>query len=234
MTRRRQRHALGRARFDRLKRMTEVAFGAFESHGAADCLLHLRLVAGDATRRARLLAHRLSELIEEVRAGFRSLAGLVADHAALRALTERFFIRAEHSPGVVVVVGHVSLVVERRWRLRLLTGFLRLLGVEFGVDDLAVAPEHGQFRTRAFLFLVMVVTADAVGRESLGGLIHLFFVEVADEAFLVAWRALFYALRELHAADGHRLRVLVVAGGALEVILLFEFGFVFEYFLERL
>src|SRR5262245_13347566 len=154
MARRRQRHALGRPRFDRLKRMTEVAFGAFESHVAADGLLHLRLVAGDATRRARLLAHRLSELIEEVRAGFRSLAGLVADHAALRALTERFFIRSEHSPGVVVVVGHVSLVVERRWRLRLLTGFLRLLGVELGVDDFTVETEHGLYRTRILIFLL--------------------------------------------------------------------------------
>src|SRR5262245_4670514 len=122
MTRRRQRHALGRARFDRLKRMTEVAFGAFESHGAADGLLHLRFVARDATSRARLLAHRLSKLIEEVRAGFRNLAGFVADHAALRALTERFFIRAKHSPWIIVVVGHVSLVVERRWRLGLLIG----------------------------------------------------------------------------------------------------------------
>ena len=48
-----------------------------------------------------------------------------------------------------------------------------------------------------------------------------------EDTFLVAGRALFDALCELHAADGHRLRVLVVAGGALEVVLLFEFGFVF-------
>src|SRR5262245_6328158 len=234
MARRRQRDALCSARLDRLKRMTVAAFGAFESHGAADILLHFRLVARHATRRARLLAHRLPELVEEVRAGFSGLAGLVAYQTALCALAERFFYRAEYTPGVVVVVGHVSLVVERRRRLWLLPGFLRRLGrIELGVDDLAVEPEQGQFRTRPFLFLVQVVTADAVGRESLGLLIHFFFVEVADKAFLVAGRALFDALGELHAPDGHRLRVLIVAGGALEVVLLFVFVFVQEYKLVR-
>src|SRR5262249_40027789 len=217
MARRRQRDALGPARLDRLKRMTEVAFRAFERHGAGYGLLHLRFVAGDAARRARLPAHRLLELAEEVRADFSGLASLMADHTALRALAERLFVRTEYSPGVIVVIGHVGIVVERRGRLGLLAGFLRGVRVEFGVGDLAVEPEHGQFRTGPFLFLVQVMTADACGRESLGRLIHLFFVEVADEAFRVAGRALFDALCELHAADGHRLLVLLVAGGALEV-----------------
>src|SRR5262245_48193479 len=171
MTRRRQRDALGAARFDRWKRVTEAAFGAFERHGAADVLLHFRLVTRDATHRARLFAHRLLELAEEVRAGFSGLAGLVADQTALRALAERFFIRAEHSARIIIVIGQVSLVVETRGRLGLLAGFLRRRGrIEFSVDDLTVEPEHGQFRTRPFLFLVQVVTTYAVGRESLGGL----------------------------------------------------------------
>src|SRR5262245_40916743 len=110
MTRRRQRHAIGRARFDRLTRMTEAAFGAFYPHCAADVLLlHVRLVAWDATRRARLPAHRLSVLVEEFRADFSGLAGLVADQTALRALAERFFNRAERFTRIIIVVGHVSL-----------------------------------------------------------------------------------------------------------------------------
>src|SRR5262249_51174038 len=157
------------------ERMTEAAFRAFECNGAADSLLHLRLVARDATPRARLLAHLLRELVEELRAEFSALACLVADQTALCALAERFFIRAEHSPGIIIVIGHVSLVVERHGRLGLLAGFLlRLSRIEFGVDDLAVEPEHGKFRTRPLLFLIQVVTADAVCRESLGRLIHFF------------------------------------------------------------
>src|SRR5262249_8404418 len=135
----------------------------------------------------------------------------------------------------VVVAAHVSLVVERRGRFGLLTGLLRRFGrVELGVDNLAVEPKRGQFRTHPFRFTIQVVTADAVGRERLGRLVHLFFVEVTDKAFLVAGSALFDALRESHAADGYRLRVLIVAGSALKVVLLFEFALVFENLFVRL
>lgn len=72
------------------------------------------------------------------------------------------------------------------------------------------------------------MTAYAVGRKGRGLLIHLLFVEVADKAFLVAGRALLDALCELHAADCYRLPVLIVASGALEIVLLFEFALVFE------
>jgi hypothetical protein len=202
--------------------MTEAAFGAFERHSAADILLHFRLMTRDATRRGRLLAHRLSEFVEEIRAGAGGLAGLVADQTALRALAVAFVFG-------IVVVGHVSFVVERRGRLGLQTGFLRRLGrIEFGVDDLAVEPEHSQFRTHPFRFLYLIVAADAIGRKGRGLLIHLLFVEVADEAFLVTGRALFDALCELHSADDDLLLVLIVAGGALEVVLLFEFALVLE------
>src|SRR5262245_46042601 len=141
MARRRQLDALGRARFDRLKRMTEVAFGAFERYCFANFHLHFRFVARDAAHRARLLAPRLSELGEEFRAGLSGLAGLVADQTALRALAERFFNGAENSARIIIVVAHVSLMVERHGRLGLLAGFLRRLGrIEFSVDDLAVEP----------------------------------------------------------------------------------------------
>lgn len=112
MARRRQRDAFGRASFDRWERMTEAAFGAFERDSAADILLHIRLMTWDATGGDRLLAHRLSELVEEVRAYDSGLAGLVANQTALRALAEAFAFG-------VVVVGHVSFVVERRGRLGL-------------------------------------------------------------------------------------------------------------------
>lgn len=228
MARRRQRDAFGRASFDRRERMTEAAFGAFERHSAADILLHFRLMTRDATGRGRLLAHRFSELVEEVRAGDSGLAGLVADQTTLRALAEAFAFG-------VVVVGHVSFVVERRGRLGLRPCLLRRFGrIELGVDNLAVEPEHGQFRTHPFLFLFQVVTANAVGRKGRRLLIHLLFVEVTDEALLVAGHALFDAFCELHAADCDRLPVLIVAGGALEVVLLFEFALVLEYLFERL
>ena len=54
-------------------------------------------------------------------------------------------------------------------------------------------------------------------------------LDVLSTSFSLKWqtkhslwlrRALFEALRELHAADGHRLRIFVVVGGALEVVLL--------------
>src|SRR5262245_29842700 len=202
--------------------MTYAALGAFERYSPADVLLHFGLMAWDAARRVRLLGHRLFELVEEVPATNGGFAGLMADHAALRTLAETFVF-------TVVVILHVSLVVVRSGRLRLLTGFLRRLGrVVFGVDDLTVEPEHGQFGPCPFLFLIQVVAADAVGREGLRSLVHFFFVEVTDEAFLVAWRALLEAIGELDAVDSNRLLVLVVAGGALEVVFLFELGFVFE------
>src|SRR5215467_8521544 len=202
--------------------MTHAAFGAFERHGPANILLHFRLVARDATGRARLLGHRLSELVEEVHATGGSLAGLVTDQTALSALAETFVF-------TVVVIFEMGVVVERRWRLGLRAGFLGRFGrVQLGVDNLAIEPEHGKFGTSPFLFLIQVVTADAVSREGLRRLIHFFFVEMADEALRVAGGALFDALGELHAADRDRLWVLNMAGGALEVVFLFEFGFVFE------
>ena len=234
MARRRQRDAF--ARFDCLERMTFYALRAIERHSAADCRLHISLVARDATGRGRLLVHRLPVLKVEVRAGVRGLAGLVADQTALRALAERLFYRSERfSLKCVVADAHVRLVVERRGKPGLLTGFLRKPGqIEFGVDNLTVEPKHGQFRTRPLLFFIQAVAADAVGRKGRGLLVHLLFVEVTDEAFLVTWRALLDALGELHAADWRRLLILIMAGGALEVVLLFEFALVFEQFFEGL
>src|SRR5262245_1365878 len=171
-----QRDTLGSAVFERLERMTFVAFGAFERHSAANPLLHFRLVARDATGRARLLVHRLAVFVEEVRATISGLAGFMADQAALRALAETFVF-------TVVVVSLVSLVVERRGKRGFLAWFLRLpCRVELGVDYLPREPDRGRFGTWAFLFLTQVMTADAVGRETLGLLRHLFFVEVTNEA----------------------------------------------------
>src|SRR5215470_12304763 len=186
--------------------MTHAALGVFERHSPANSLLHFRLVAWDATRRARLLGHRLFELIEELHATLCALAALVADQTALSALAETFVF-------TVVVLFEMSVVVERRGRLGLRAAFLGRLGrVQLGVDDFAIEPEHGQFGTRPFLFLIQVVTAYAIEREGLRGLIHFFFVEVADEALRVSGRALFDALGEWDAADRDRLWVLNMAG----------------------
>src|SRR5262245_39059038 len=134
--------------------MADAAFRVFERHGAADILLHFRLVTRDATRRARLLDHRLAELVEEVGATGGGFAGLVANHAALCALAETLVL-------TVIVISHVSFVVERSWRLGLLARFLRrFCRIELGIDNLAVKPENSQFRSRAFILLVQVVTAD--------------------------------------------------------------------------
>src|SRR5262245_33955252 len=122
----------------------------------------------------------------------------MTDQAAIRALLENIFQRlalfilAEFTLGVVVIVVQVLLVIERYWKRGLRSRFLRRPGrVEFSIDNHPVEPERGQFRTYAFRFLHLIVTADTIGREGLGRLIYLFFIEVTDEAFLVAGRALF-------------------------------------------
>jgi len=45
--------------------------------------------------------------------------------------------------------------------------------------------------------------------------------------------ALFNALLEFDAADSDRLQVRLVAGGAFEVVFLFEFGLILEALFER-
>src|SRR5215475_13597697 len=106
----------------------------------------------NTTPRARLLAHRLFEFVDKVRADGGGFAGLMADQTALRALAVALVF-------TVVVFTHVRFVVERGGRLGLLTGFLLRFGrIEFGVDDLAVEPEHGHRRTHSLRFALQIMT----------------------------------------------------------------------------